>query len=179
MVDAALATLKEEGFGGTTARAIARRGGFNQALIYYHFGGVNQLLLAALDRSSAERLARYRAELAAAKTLAEKTAAAERLYREDVAEGHITVLTEIVGASLAHPELRPELLARMQPWLEFTQEALAEVLPGEFVPAPALAPAMVALYLGLNLFSRLDPSGASAEQLFVLMRSLVAMLEPS
>src|SRR5919202_3636656 len=61
MVEAAIETLRAEGFAGTTTRAIAQRGGFNQALVFYHYGGVNELLLAALDRSSAERLARYRA----------------------------------------------------------------------------------------------------------------------
>src|SRR5438477_13159742 len=115
MVEAAIATLKEEGYAGTTARAIAARGGFNQALIYYHFGGVKPLLLAALDRSSAERLDRYRSEFAVATTLAEKTEAAERLFREDVEGGHITVLSEVIAASLANPELGPELVERLRP----------------------------------------------------------------
>src|SRR5919199_1699686 len=102
MVEAALATLKAEGFAGTTARAIATRGGFNQALIFYHFGGVDGLLLAALDAS-----------------------AEERLYREDVEGGHVTVIAELIAASLAHPALGPQLVDRMRPWLAFTQEAFA------------------------------------------------------
>src|SRR5438093_1369574 len=48
LVAAALETLKTEGFRGTTARAIAGRAGVNQALVFYHFGGVDELLLAAL-----------------------------------------------------------------------------------------------------------------------------------
>jgi AcrR family transcriptional regulator len=171
MVEAALATLKEEGFTGTTARAIAARGKFNQALIYYHFGGVNQLLLAALDRSSADRLERYREELAQAESLEEKVAAAERLYREDVAGGHITVLAEVVAASLAHPELGPELVARLQPWLEFTTSELADALP-EGAPLPALSFGLVALYLGLNLLMRLDPKRVPIDELFGLMQGL-------
>jgi len=58
LVEAALRTLIEEGYAGTSARAIAGRAGLNPALIFYHFGGVDDLLLAALDRSSAERLER-------------------------------------------------------------------------------------------------------------------------
>ena len=60
IVDAALETLRTEGFAGATSRAIARSGGFNQALIFYHFGTLDGLLLAALDRTSEERLERYR-----------------------------------------------------------------------------------------------------------------------
>jgi AcrR family transcriptional regulator len=49
IVEAAVETLKTAGFHGSSAREIARTGGFNQALIFYHFGTVRQLLLAALD----------------------------------------------------------------------------------------------------------------------------------
>ena len=60
IVEAALDTLKEEGFQGATARSIAKRGDFNAALIYYYFGSVNELLLEALDATSESRIARYR-----------------------------------------------------------------------------------------------------------------------
>src|SRR3989337_397002 len=66
IVAAAIETLKRQGFTGSSARAIARTGGFNQALIFYHFGGVNELLLAALDKTSDRRMARYREALDAA-----------------------------------------------------------------------------------------------------------------
>ena len=59
LVEAALQSLQEEGFAGTTARSIAARAGVNQALVFYHFGGVDGLLLAALDASATERLGRY------------------------------------------------------------------------------------------------------------------------
>src|SRR4051794_31617501 len=118
MVDAALATLREEGFAGTTARAVARRGGFNQALVYYHFGGLNELLLAALDASSGERLARYREAIERAGSVEELAARARKLFHEDVASGQATVVSELVGASLAQPELAAAMVARMQPWLE-------------------------------------------------------------
>src|SRR5437762_1804148 len=113
MVDAALATLKEEGFARTTARAVARRGGFNQALVYYHFGGLNELLLAALDASSGERLARYRETLEGAATTEELVARARDLFHEDVESGQATVVSELVGASLSEPELAAQMVARM------------------------------------------------------------------
>src|SRR5215212_9163526 len=170
LVEAALETLKEEGYSGTTARAIAARAGVNQALVFYHFGGVDALLLAALDASAAERLDRYRTVLAEAATPAEKVAAARGLYREDVEGGHVTVIAELVAASLAEPALRPLLLERMRPWLELTEQVLTELagstpLAQLVTPAEA-AQALVALYFGLNLLSRLDPASAHAAALF-------------
>jgi len=170
LVEAALETLRSDGFARTTARAIAQRAGVNQALIYYHYDGVNGLLLAALEASSAERLAAYRSALADVGSVADAIPRMTELYREDVAGGHVTVLAELVGASLAHPELAPQLVERMEPWFAFTRETLERLLGG--TPLEALVPVretsfvVVALFLGLNLLNRLDPDGAETQQLF-------------
>src|SRR3954447_14233898 len=180
LVEAARATLKEEGYSGTTARAIAARAGVNQALVFYHFGGVDGLLLAALDASAAERLERYRAVLAEAATPPAKVAAARRLFREDVDGGHVTVIAELVAASLAEPTLRPLLLERMQPWLTLAEQVVTEVagsspLTGLVRPAEA-AQALVALYFGLNLLSRLDAASAHADALFDALERVAPLL---
>src|SRR4051794_7058586 len=80
---AALEALRTEGFAGATSRTIARIGGFNQALIFYHYGSLEHLLLAALDMTSAERMARYRSALEKAATPEELVKMARRIYRED------------------------------------------------------------------------------------------------
>ena len=61
IAEAALETLKTVGFAGASARAIAHQGGFNQALIFYHFGSVQAVLLAAFDLMSDRRMAAVRA----------------------------------------------------------------------------------------------------------------------
>ena len=173
LVEAALETLKDEGFAGTTARAIAGRAGVNQALVFYHFGGVTPLLLAALDHSAAVRLERYREAVAAAGSLEELVPRIRALWDEDVAGGHVTIVTELIGASLAHPELRPELVARMRPWLELGRGVFEEALRAspleEVVPGREAAFAVTAMYLGLNLLSRLDPASEELDALFSLL----------
>src|SRR5713226_9411157 len=109
LIEAALATLKEEGYAGASSRAIARRGGFNQALVFYHFGSVDKLLLAALDRTSEQRMAHYREALADVGTLEELVEVAARIYREDRASGHVTVVSQMVAGSVANPELAGEM----------------------------------------------------------------------
>ena len=46
---------RTKGFAGASARAIAPRASFNQALIFYHFGSVRNPLLAVLDLISERR----------------------------------------------------------------------------------------------------------------------------
>ena len=71
IIEAALRTVREEGFADTTARAIARRGGFDQALIFYHFGSVDRLLLEAFDEASARQIAKYREAAAEVSSLSD------------------------------------------------------------------------------------------------------------
>ena len=52
LVTGAIDALRAEGFSGATAREIARRARCNQGLIFYHFGSITKLLLAALDEVS-------------------------------------------------------------------------------------------------------------------------------
>jgi AcrR family transcriptional regulator len=182
IIEAAFATLKEEGFAGTSARAIARRGGFNQALIFYHFGTLNDLLLATLDKTSADRMSRYRDSIGKAKGVDEKIQTATRLYREDLGSGHITVISEMVAGSLARPDLGPEVVARMEPWIEFTEGVITDLLAGSIfegaVPPRTLAFAVVALYLGVDLLSHLDQDKSRAEALFQMVGAIGPFLAP-
>src|SRR5882757_9467896 len=124
ILDAALEALRTEGFAGATSRAIARIGGFNQALIFYHFGSLDSLLLAALDASSEARLARYRQGLEQATSIAELLQLAADIYREDRKSGHTTVVAQMVAGSLARPQLAPKLVERMEPWVAFCEDAI-------------------------------------------------------
>src|ERR687895_1489899 len=105
IIEAALGTLKQDGFAGATSRAIARAGGFNQALIFYHFGSLDSLLLAALDHTSAERLERYRKAVADADTAEELLAVMTSIHAEDRDTGHTTVVAQMISGSVARPEL--------------------------------------------------------------------------
>lgn len=180
IVEAALATLKTEGFSGATSRAIARAGGFNQALIFYHFGNLDGLLLAALDRTSEERLERYRGAVADAGSIEELVAAVAGLYAEDRERGHMTVVAQLVAGSAARPELKPALVERMKPWLELCEDAVEKAfawleLP-ELLPRQELAYAFVTFYLGVNLMTHLDEDRARTDALFARLESLAPLL---
>src|SRR3954464_1578570 len=84
LMAAAVETLREEGITGATARAIAARADANQALIFYHFGSVANLLLQAFLRTSDDQIARYRAAARDVDSLQDLVAIARRLHDEDL-----------------------------------------------------------------------------------------------
>src|SRR5215218_5344668 len=180
IVEAALETLKRDGFAGATSRAIAREGGFNQALIFYHFGSLDGLLLAALDQTSAERLQRYRQAVDEAETAEELAEVAATVYAEDRDRGHMTVVSQMVAGSVARPELARELVARMEPWIELCEDALRKALSrtpaANVVPLRDLAYAVVTFYLGLNLLTHLDQDRERTEAVVARLKSLSALL---
>jgi AcrR family transcriptional regulator len=180
IVDAALETLKKEGFAGATSRAIAREGGFNQALIFYHFGTLDGLLLAALDHTSGERLQRYREAVEQADTAEELAEVAASVYAEDRDRGHMTVVSQMIAGSVARPELAREVVSRMEPWIELCEDALRKALAAtsaaQVVPLRDLAYAVVTFYLGLNLLTHLDEDRERTEAVVARLQALAPLL---
>jgi AcrR family transcriptional regulator len=180
IVEAAVETLKREGYAGTSARAIAATGGFNQALIFYHFGSVRDLLIAALDRTSDERMATYRSAAAEATDLVELTHVAGRIFREDLASGHVKVMVELIAGASTDPELAPAIVERVEPWIEFAREEAERIGAtsplGSMAPPEDVAYAIVALFLGLEMLSHLEGDTSRAERLFQLADRLAAIV---
>lgn len=181
LVDAAVATLTSEGYGGASARTIAKRAGVNQGLIFYHFGSVANLLLAALDAVSEERLHRYGADVSGVTSPTQLVDAAEGIFRNDLDAGYITVLVEMIAGASSTPGLGPEVSARIQPWREFAQAAIEESLGdsplGNVLPAKDVAHAVVALYLGLEMLSHLDGDAEPALALFTHAKQIASLIE--
>lgn len=180
LTDAAIDALKEEGFCGASARAIAERAQCNQALVFYHFGSVNQLLLAALDAVSAARAGRYEAALGHASSPAEVLDVASAVFNEDLDSGHVKVLAEMIAGASSTPGLGPEVARRLAPWEDFASRAVTEILAGSplsaLVPPAEAAHAIVALYLGLELLSHLDGDRGPALAVLQRARALIGGL---
>jgi AcrR family transcriptional regulator len=170
LIQGAIGALKEEGFAGASAREIARRAGCNQGLVFYHFGSVANLLLAALDEVSATRRRRYQAAVDRADGVGPLLEAAEAIFAEDLDAGHIAVLAEMMAGGSSTPGLAGEVAARIAPWRAFTAEAVGRVLQdtplGGLVEADVAAHAIVALYLGLEMLAHLDGDRTAALALF-------------
>jgi AcrR family transcriptional regulator len=172
IAEAAMETLKTRGFAGASAREIASTGGFNQALIFYHFGGVQKALLSALDLVSARRMHSYGPVFERARTIPELASLARDIYAEDLQNGYVTVLGEMVAGGVSDAGLGREVVARLEPWIAMVEDKLQELLadsPAQAVlPAAGAAFAIVALYLGVDMLSHLQGDHARAESLLAL-----------
>lgn len=181
LVQAAVDALGDVGFSGASAREIARRAGCNQALVFYHFGSVTELLLGALDEVSARRLAAYSQALEQATSLADLIESARTIFSEDLDAGYVAVLVEMITGAQASPGLGEQVTQRLAPWREFAETAVRKALAGSpvalLVPAKELAHGVVAGFLGLELLAGLDGDRQAALALFDRARGLAGLLD--
>ena len=192
LLAAAIAVLSESGFASASARRIAQRAGCNQALVFYHFGSVNDLLVAALEDVSARRMAAYRGLLGRTGSLSELIAAARTVFEADLDAGHVRVLTEMISGAQSVPGLGERVAACLAPWRDFAETAVRDVLAASpvasLLPTEEAAHAVLAGILGLEMLASLDGDRGPALALFDRaqavgdmldrLRPLVALLNP-
>jgi AcrR family transcriptional regulator len=180
LMSAAVEVLREEGITGATARRIAARAGVNQALVFYHFGSVANLLLQSFLRTSDGQIARYRAAAEGVDSLHDLVGIARRLHDEDLESGAVTAVTQVMAA--AHePELNEQLLERFDGWIGVVEEALRRATAGSplggALPVRQAAYAIASMFLGIEIITRLDPERSEAPQLFDMMANLATLAE--
>lgn len=181
ILDAALATVQSEGLVGASARAIARTGDFNQALVFYHFDSVEGCLLAALQRAHDRRLSRVGDRLAAVETLPELVQIGRELHASPDDPDH-AALSAIVAGWSASSDFGPRVLETLDPWNDLLEGAIRRILAdqpfAQFVPAKELAYLLSALFLGIEVMARLDDSEKQTETVFAALAGLANIAGP-
>ncbi len=161
LVVAARRCLQAEGIAGASARAIARHGDLNQALVFYHFGSVDGLLQATAREDSAERAELYRGRLAEVTTLAGLVSVGREIHQVEQANGSATVLAQLLAGSVSSPTLAEAINDGMSTWTELISDTLRRVVTSTplagVVPLDDLAFAISSLFLGMELMGALDP----------------------
>jgi AcrR family transcriptional regulator len=181
LVSAAIDALRETGYAGASAREIAGRAGCSQALVFYHFGTVNDLLLAALDEVSSLRMAAYRDMLASPTSASALATSAREIFTADLDAGYVRVLVEMITAAHAVPGLGEQVVERLQPWRELTEHAVRSALgrsaAARLLPPGEAARALVAGFLGLELLASLDNDRSAALALLDRAGSLARLVD--
>ncbi|BAC70556.1 TetR family transcriptional regulator [Streptomyces avermitilis] len=181
LLEGALRALSEQGIAKTSARAIAAAAGVNQALVFYHFGSVDELLAAACRHGAEQVVARYRARLDEVATLAELLALGRELHEQEKAEGHVAMLGQLLAGAQTQPRLAPATAAGLDLWIAEIEKVLTRVLTptplGEFADPAGLARAVAASFVGIELYEGVDAEGAGAalaalDQLALLLTAL-------
>lgn len=181
IIDAALETVRVEGLVGTSARAIARTGDFNQALVFYHFGSIEDLLLAALQRANDRRVERFRDRLEAVDSLGGLVQIAADLHGNIDDPDHPALVAIVAGWSTSS-DVGQRILETLKPWDEMVEASLLRCLAdtpfAQVVPTKDLSHAIAAMFLGIELMSRLDRDDSRTESLFASLSGAAQLAGP-
>ena len=181
IIEATLETIRTDGMLGASARAIARTGNFNQASIYYHFGSINEVVIAGLKLMSEERLARYEKRLVEVTSLSALVEVGAELHQEDVASGTIHVLSQVMAAATGDELFAKEIGEIFEAWIDVVHRALQRVLGASplaaALPLQDLASAVSALFLGIELLGELGSPLGRNESLFAAMAGMARIVE--
>jgi AcrR family transcriptional regulator len=166
LIDGTLEAIRRHGIAGTSARTIAAAAGVNQALVFYHFGTVHQLLKEASLACARARVEAFQGRLDAVTSLRELLAVGRELHAEERTLGNVAVLAQMLAGAQTDPQLAEATGAALRLWFAPVERALARVLAGsplaELLDAAGLARAASAAFIGLELFEGVDPDGAHA-----------------
>ena len=166
LLGATLRTVAEHGIAKVSARTVAAAAGVNQALVFYHFGSVEELLAAACERGARERVERHRAALEQVGSLSELVALARRIDEQERAAGNVALLGQLLAGAQSHPALAAPTAAGLGLWVAEVERVLLRLLERTplhgVVDVPGLARAVSASFVGLELYEAVDADGARA-----------------
>ena len=176
---AALATLREDGIAGLSARGVARRADVNQALIFYHYGSLFDLLDQAASASVADAVARYQEQFEAAETFSELLAVGRRLHEQERAAGNVAVMAQLTAGAHLDARLATAAQRCLHRWVETIEPTVRRLLAHTpldgMIDHRGLARAVAAGFIGVELFDGVDAEGA--QQALASLEQLGRVLE--
>ncbi|WP_236808999.1 TetR/AcrR family transcriptional regulator [Amycolatopsis albispora] len=179
LIDGVLAVIREQGITAVSARSVGAAAGANQALIFYHFGTLEELIAQTCVQTTEARVAAYRDRFAEVRTLGELLALGREIHETERAEGNLAVLAQTLAGSQGGGRLAEATREALAKWTTEVESTLLRVLAGspltEFADPAGLARATSAGFLGLTLFESVDPAGG--EQALGALTQLAALAD--
>ncbi|MCA0251842.1 MAG: TetR family transcriptional regulator [Actinobacteria bacterium] len=161
---AALAVVRERGVGGASARAIAAAAEVNQALIFYHFGSVSELIEAASDEAVEARVRLYRDAFTGVDSLSDLLVVARQVHEQERQAGSMTVMAQIMAGAQSDPVLARAGRHALAAWTDEVDQVLRRVLAasplGSLIDGAGLAHLVSAAFMGIELYHGADPESA-------------------
>ena len=165
LIDGAVETIRTAGISGVSARSIAAAAGVNQALVFYHFGSVHDLLGAACMTHTTAAVEHFQPQLDKVGTLKELLAVGRDLHAKQSDIGNVTVLAQLLAGSQNDQTLAETTKAALQLWIDAIEQVLVRVLANSpakgLVDTMGLAKAVSAAFVGLELYEGVDQAGAT------------------
>ncbi|MBV9821517.1 MAG: TetR/AcrR family transcriptional regulator [Actinobacteria bacterium] len=157
-------TLRDKGIAGTSARSIAAAAGVNQALVFYHFGSVDELIIAACQSATRARVALYADRLGEVTTLRELLGVGLDLHEAERIAGNTQVLAQVLAGAQQNAVLAEAAKQAFDLWISEIELTLRRILAASPIKAaldiPGLARAISAGFIGLELYEVADPDSS-------------------
>jgi AcrR family transcriptional regulator len=166
LLRAAADALREDGVVAVSARTVAARAGVNQALVFYHFGTVGDLLRQAVVASVDEAVEDYRDQLAAVTSMADLLALGRALHARESERGNVAQMAQVLAGAQHDPALAAAGRHAMLRWSDEVEVVIRRVLASgplaDVVEPAGLARAIVAAFTGLELYDGVDAEGSAS-----------------
>lgn len=128
LMDAVVRLTAVSGAKSLTVRAIAAEAGVNQALVYYHFKGVEGLLHEAYERATLAMLADYTADLEDVRTFEELYRVGAVLAQRAETDGSASLLSHVIAAAHTDDTMARMLSESMSHWRGAITQSIHRIL---------------------------------------------------
>lgn len=176
LMTAAVALTSRAGVRAVTARAVAAEADVNQALVFYHFDGIDGLLREAFDRATREMVAAYVAELEQATSFADLHRVGVTLAGSSRADGSAALLSHVISAAHTDEAIAAVLAENLALWRTALSDAVRRVLAAhglrDALDVGGLTDALAAASIGMITVDALpgQPLGSTLPSLGGLAR---------
>lgn len=128
LMEAAVRLTATVGTKGLTARGIAGEAGVNQALVYYHFEGVDGLVHDAYERATLSMIASYTHDLGSVTTFEELYRVGATMAEAARDDGSAALLSHVVAAAFNDEAMARMLHENMARWHDAVAASIRHIL---------------------------------------------------
>ncbi|MCU1417781.1 MAG: TetR family transcriptional regulator [Schumannella sp.] len=126
IIEAARASLQEDGHAQLSTRGVAERAEVPLSQIHYHFGGRQGLLLTLLAQENERLVARQEQMYGGAEPLWRRYEQACDYLDDDLASGYVRLLQEMIGAGWSDPEIAEQVTTLLRAWFGLLERVIEE-----------------------------------------------------
>ena len=164
LMSAAADTLREDGVAGLSARRVAARAGVNQALIFYHFGSLGELVDAACRTAVDASIDDYRDAFAAATSFSDLLRIGRTLHQRERAAGNVAMMAQLMAGAQGNEQLAGTARYCMARWNGELETVVGRLLDGStfagLIDTGGLTRAVSSGFLGVELYEGIESAGA-------------------
>ena len=148
------------GLSAATARAIGDRAEVNQALVFYHFGTVSELIEQASNQAVREAIDRYRDRFDHVTSLSQLLQVGRDLNQHEHQIGNVAMMGQLMANAARDPGIARAAQRAMNLWVDEIEKVLTRLMAtsplSDLVDPHGLSCAVTASFIGMELYETVD-----------------------